>query len=307
MIEVAKVSKSYGDFQALSSIDFKIDRQHGITALLGPNGAGKTTTLRLITGYLQATSGEIRVGGISVDDEQRRVEVKRLIGYLPESTALYPEMLISEYLEFMGRVRGLDGETLERRAEEMVGELELGSHYYSPLGILSKGFKQRVALAGALIHDPPYVILDEPTSGLDPNQIAHIRALIKKLGKKSILILSTHILAEVEDICDRVIIMSRGRIVADQPAHELRAAHASCMLVARGEGIAARLKECPIVSAAEKRERPDLPEGFQAIVCQLRDDRPEELFAFVARQGWEVRELAPLTRSLQEVFSELTR
>ncbi len=307
MIDLQKVSKFYGDFQAVSEISFQITSERGITALLGPNGAGKTTTLRLITGYLQASAGQITVGGIPVDDEERRVEVKRMIGYLPESTAIYPEMLISEYLDFMGRVRGLDDAALKRGAEEMVEELELSSHLYSPLGILSKGFRQRVALAGALIHSPRYIILDEPTSGLDPNQIAHIRALIKKLGKKSVMILSTHILAEVEDICDHVIIISRGRIVADQPARELRAAHASCMLVARGPELSQKLKECAVVSAVQARPRPDIPQGFEALVCQLNDDRPQELFSFVARQGWEVRELAPLTRSLQEVFSELTR
>lgn len=309
MIEVQGLSKSYGDFPALQDVSFSIQKDHGITALLGPNGAGKTTTMRLLTGYLEPTAGSIRIDGRDLADEQQRLEMKRNIGYLPETTPLYPEMLVSEFLEFSGRVRGLSGEALEARARDMIEKLELGSHLYSPIGILSKGFRQRVALAGTLIHEPGVIILDEPTSGLDPNQISHIRMLIKSLSRTATLILSTHILQEVEDICDRVIIVSRGRIVADAPTTELRSLP-SVRIVARGassEAVASKLKDSNLVRSC----RPDagtatVPEGFTAIICELSGERPEELFKYVASQGWDVREFAPLKRSLQEIFGELT-
>ncbi len=313
MIEVQGLSKSYGDFPALQDVSFSIQRDHGITALLGPNGAGKTTTMRLLTGYLEPTAGSIRIDGRDLADEQQRLEMKRNVGYLPETTPLYPEMLVSEFLEFAGRVRGLSDDALEPRARDMIEKLELGSHLYSPIGILSKGFRQRVALAGTLIHEPGVIILDEPTSGLDPNQISHIRTLIKSLSRAATLILSTHILQEVEDICDRVIIVSRGRIVADAPTTELRSLP-SVRIVARStanagntEEIASKLKDSSLVRSC----RPDagtatVPDGFAAVICELEGDRPEQLFAHVASQGWEVREFAPLKRSLQEIFGELT-
>jgi len=227
-------------------------------------------------------------------------------------TCALPILLVSEYLEFMGRVRGLSGNHLEKRARMMVEQLELGSHLFSPIGILSKGFRQRAALAATLIHDPEVIILDEPTSGLDPNQIQHIRSLIREIGKRSTLILSTHILQEVEDICDRVIIVSRGRIAADERTSELRTTRASCRVAARSDAghaaVQKKLGECNLVQSVEERSDAEagLPEGYGVFVCRLSEDSPEKLFAFVAEQGWEVREVAPLTRSLQEIFHELT-
>jgi ABC-2 type transport system ATP-binding protein len=306
MIEVKGVSKQFGNFKALHNLNFRIETGSGITALLGPNGAGKTTTMRLITGFLRPTAGEIFVDGFSVRDDSELVEIKRKIGYLPETTPLYPEMLVSEYIEFMGRVRGLSGADLEKRGREMIDVLELASCFYSPIGILSKGFRQRVALAGTLIHNPDIIILDEPTSGLDPNQIQHIRSLIRALGKEKTVILSTHILQEVEDICERVIIISRGRVVADEITGVLRSAH-SCLIVARGEGIKESLLSFDGVRSVRSEENPPgEPEGFQKYICQIEENRPEKLFAQVAKKGWDVREFAPLARSLEEVFRELT-
>lgn len=312
MIEVHGLCKSYGDFQALQNATFTIPKNQGITALLGPNGAGKTTTMRLMTGFLEPTSGDIRFDGKSVTDPRELQDIKRRIGYLPESTPLYPEMLVSEYLEFIGRVRGLDGAELETNARDMIEKLELGSHLYSPIGILSKGFRQRVALAATLIHKPEVIILDEPTSGLDPNQIAHIRSLIRTLGEGSTLILSTHILQEVEDICDRVIIVNRGRIVADQATSSLRSAR-EVRVIARGAGIREKLGASPVVSQCRvitdigAHLSGGVPEGFEVFVCELgAQGQPEQLFAHVAGQGWEVREFAPMTRSLEEIFAELT-
>ncbi len=309
MIETEGISKRYGDFPALQDISFQVGKEHGITALLGPNGAGKTTAMRLITGYLTPNEGKISVGGLEMN-EKNRVAIKRRIGYLPETTPLYPEMLISEYLQFIGQVRGLAGEELEERAAEMVELLQLGSHLYSPITVLSRGFRQRVGIAATLIHKPDYLVLDEPTSGLDPNQIQHIRGVIRELGRQYTLILSTHILQEVEDICDRVIIISRGRVVADEPTEVLRSAQA-CRVVARGQDVVGTLKQLDFVKECRQEQAVGLPEGYHAYACELDSDRPQDLFSYIAQQGiaqkgWEVREFAPVSRSLQEVFQELT-
>lgn len=305
MIEVKNLTKAFGDFTAVSDVSFSIPEQSGIVGLLGPNGAGKTTTMRLLTGYLTPTSGEITINGRSHHNERELVELKREIGYLPETTPLYPEMLVSEYLQFMGQVRGMSDADLETSAIEMIEQLSLGSHLYTPIGLLSKGFRQRTALAGALIHRPKLIILDEPTSGLDPNQILEIRDLLRELGKRATVILSTHILQEVEDVCGRVIIINRGRISADAPTSILRG-KAAYVLVAKGENLAKALAAMPLVS--ECRHVPDvkLTDGYARFECQLSTDNPEQLFAEIAKTGWQVREFAPLSRSLQEVFQELT-
>lgn len=306
MIEVRNVTKNFGDFSALKNISFRIEEKSGITALLGPNGAGKTTTMRLITGFLKPNSGDIFLNGYSVRDEMELVEIKKRVGYLPETAPLYPEMLISEYLEFMGHVRGVTGNLLEKRARELIGSLELGSHFYSPIGILSKGFRQRVALAGTLIHDPEIIILDEPTSGLDPNQLLHIRNMIRDLSGEKILIFSTHILQEVEDICERVVIISRGRVAANEKMDSLRNVH-SCAIVARGEKIKDTLLSYDIVRGVWSEDNTgDLPEGYMRYVCQLNEDKPEVLFKQVADRGWEIREFSPLSRSLADIFKEHT-
>ena len=304
MIEVKALSKNYGDFPALQNANFTIGRRNGITALLGPNGAGKTTTLRLLTGYLQATSGRVYINN-QVMNATNHVAIKRKIGYLPETTPLYPEMLVSEYIGFMGRARGLSEEKLEEVGHEMIDLLELGSHLYTPITLLSKGFRQRVALAATLIHKPDYIILDEPTSGLDPNQIQHIRKLIRKLGEKHILILSTHILQEVEDICDRVIILSRGQVVADESASALRSAQAYRIIV-KGSNVEKSLGECAIVKNCRSETVSSATAGYGLYVCELKEDKPEALFAHIKKESWELRELAPVARSLQEVFHELT-
>lgn len=304
MIELSHVCRSFGDFNAVQDVSFSLDSSSGIIGLLGPNGAGKTTTMRMITGYLRPTSGDIRIDGSSVLDEDRLTDIKRSIGYLPETTPLYPEMLVSEYLAFMGRVRGVPDSEIGGAADEMVEKLDLSSHVYSPIGILSKGFRQRVALAGTLIHGPRVIILDEPTSGLDPNQISEIRHLIRELGKKALLILSTHILQEVEELCSRVIVISRGRLVADASMESLRSGHA-CIVAVRGPSAREKLSSLAPVAAVRKDERP-LGDGFERYICELKDAGPEKLFALLASSGLEVRELSPVSKSLQSVFEELT-
>ncbi|HMU85258.1 MAG TPA: ATP-binding cassette domain-containing protein [Leptospiraceae bacterium] len=303
MIEVKEVSRTFGDFTAVQGVSFNVDRKAGITGLLGPNGAGKTTTMRMITGYLRPSSGDILIDGESVRDEENLTGIKRRIGYLPETTPLYPEMLVSEFLKFMGEVRGVHGAELDASAVQMVDRLDLGSHLYSPIGILSKGFRQRVALAGTLIHKPEVIILDEPTSGLDPNQISEIRSLIVELGKTATVILSTHILQEVEELCNRVIIINRGRVVADETTAVLKSVQA-CSVVARGEDVEKKLASIPIVTSVIAGQ--NHKDGFRQYLCEVGENGPEKLFAELAGKSLEVREFAPVARSLQSVFEELT-
>lgn len=306
MIEFRNVTRHFGEFVAVRDLSFSVDRGTGITALLGPNGAGKSTTLRLLTGYLKPTGGEILINGLSLNSPEMQVEIKKRIGYLPESAPLYPEMLVSEYLEFSGNARGISPAELPGRIEEMVDRLELGSHFYSPAGILSKGFRQRLALAGSLIHHPEIVILDEPTSGLDPNQIVHIRNIIRDLGKTSTLILSTHIMQEVEDLCDRVIVVSRGSIVADRSMQEMRGDRGGVEILVKVEPALLQTGIHEFDSGMELVHQEQSKDGYYRYSLRLGSRPVEEVFRFIADRGWDVRSFTPSVRSLQDIFHELT-
>ncbi|HOS96969.1 MAG TPA: ATP-binding cassette domain-containing protein [Deltaproteobacteria bacterium] len=212
MIHVEKLTKYYGDFCAVNGIDLDV-RTGEITGLLGPNGAGKTTTLRMLTGYLEPTSGTIRVD--RHDTSTDMLSIKRLMGYLPESAPLYHNMLVYDYLDYVARIRGLADGKKDERIRAMADLCGLRGIMHKPVGELSKGLKQRVGLAHAMIDDPQVLVLDEPTSGLDPNQIVEIRDIIRTIGRDKTIILSTHILSEAEATCDRIVIIDRGRIVAD--------------------------------------------------------------------------------------------
>jgi len=306
MINVKDLTVKYGEFCAVDNVSFYIDPSSGITGLLGPNGAGKTTTMRVLTGYLSPTNGYIEIGGIPFDENPRNHnEIKKRIGYLPESNPLYPEMLVIEYLEFMAYAKQLEQNRIKERMDFLIETLELHSHLYTPLSLLSKGFRQRAALAATLIHDPEIIILDEPTTGLDPNQIISIRNFIKGLSKEKTLILSTHILKEVEDVCDRVIIINKGKIVADRKVEELQRSN-FIVIVAKShrENIPEELKKVPIIKNVQ--EENILQSEFKRFICELREDKPEHLFNEIKRLDWEVREFSPLERSLEEVFRELT-
>jgi ABC-2 type transport system ATP-binding protein len=306
MINVKDLTVKYGEFCAVDNVSFYIDPSSGITGLLGPNGAGKTTTMRVLTGYLSPTNGYIEIGGIPFDENPRNhIEIKKRIGYLPESNPLYPEMLVIEYLEFMAYAKQLEQNRIKERMDFLIETLELQSHLYTPLSLLSKGFRQRAALAATLIHDPEIIILDEPTTGLDPNQIISIRNFIKGLSKEKTLILSTHILKEVEDVCDRVIIINKGKIVADRKVEELQRSN-FIVIVAKShrENILEELKKVPLVKNVQ--EENILQSEFKRYICELREDKPEHLFNEIKRLDWEVREFSPLERSLEEVFRELT-
>jgi len=220
MIEVANLSKRYGDLRAIEGVSFTAVKGQ-ILGFLGPNGAGKTTTMRIITGFMPATSGTVRVEGFDVFDQSN--EVRRRIGYLPENPPLYNDMSVSPYLRFVARLKGLGRREVGEALERVLATCGLDSVRDRLLGHLSKGYRQRVGLAQALIHDPPVLVLDEPTIGLDPRQIRDIRALVRALGGKRTIVLSTHILSEVMEVCDKVVIINDGRVaLEDQLANMTR-------------------------------------------------------------------------------------
>jgi ABC-2 type transport system ATP-binding protein len=219
MIEARDLVKRYDGVLALDKVSIKVNRGE-VLGFLGPNGAGKSTTMRILTCFTAPTEGSASVNGHDVTSDS--LAARESIGYLPESNALYPDMLVLEYLQFAGEVRGLDKATLQKRVKEVVEETGLGNVYAKTIRTLSKGYKQRVGLAQALLHEPPIMILDEPMSGLDPNQAVEIRDLIKDIGRSRTVVLSTHNLAEVQVACDRVLIISKGRIVADDTAEGLQ-------------------------------------------------------------------------------------
>ena len=220
MIDARDLTKHYGPVTALKNATFQVNRGE-VVGFLGPNGAGKTTTMKILTCFIAPSGGTAQIGGADIFDDP--IAVREAIGYLPENTPLYTEMLVLEFLEFVGRMRGLSGSALQARLRKVVEETSLGDVIGKSIGELSKGFRQRVGLAQALIHEPPVLILDEPMSGLDPNQAVEIRELIREIGRERTVILSTHNLSEVRVTCGRVLIISRGQLVADDTPEELAA------------------------------------------------------------------------------------
>ena len=220
MIDARDLTKHYGPVTALKNASFQVNRGE-VVGFLGPNGAGKTTTMKILTCFIAPSGGTAQIGGADIFDDP--IAVREAIGYLPENTPLYTEMLVLEYLEFVGKMRGLSGAALKARLRKVVEETSLGDVIGKSIGELSKGFRQRVGLAQALIHEPPVLILDEPMSGLDPNQAVEIRELIREIGRERTVILSTHNLSEVRVTCGRVLIISQGQLVADDTPEELAA------------------------------------------------------------------------------------
>jgi ABC-2 type transport system ATP-binding protein len=218
-IKIQNLSKTYGTQRAVDDISFEVNKGE-IVGFLGPNGAGKSTTMKILTGYIPATSGLAEVNGLDV--KSNPMEIKRSIGYLPEHNPLYLDMYVREFLEFVGSLYGIKGSSLKNRVEEVINLVGLDREKHKKIGELSKGYRQRVGIAQAFIHDPEVLILDEPTTGLDPNQLVEIRHLIKQIGQNKTVVFSTHIMQEVEAICDRVIIINRGKIVADGKLAELQ-------------------------------------------------------------------------------------
>ncbi len=305
MIEVQNLYKYYGDFCAVSDISFSIKKGE-ITGLLGPNGAGKSTTMRMITGYLSPASGKITVGEKNIADEP--IAVKKMIGYLPESAPLYQDMMVYDYLHYAARIHDVDSEERVRETAFTCGLIEV---MHKNISELSKGYRQRVGLAHAMIHDPAILILDEPTTGLDPNQIIEIRNLIKKIGKEKTVILSTHILSEVEATCDRVIIIDSGKIVVDGNTAEVQRAHRGSVSVkltvtgASAAEISTALAAVEGVAGVRVLSEDSAFVSLAVAAAAESEIRPQ-LFAAIVAKGWVLYEMVREQNTLEEIFRELT-
>ncbi len=302
-IEAQNLTKDYGNFLALRDVSFEAQRGE-ILGFLGPNGAGKTTTMRILTGYMPPSSGTARIAGYDVFADS--IEARRRIGYLPETVPLYPEMSIYDYLDFYARLRGVQGrDAAIERAMEMT---DIGERADMLIGKLSKGFRQRVGIAQALLHEPEVLILDEPTIGLDPKQIIEVRNLIKSLGGEHTVLLSSHILPEVSQLCSRVLIINDGKIVAEDTPERLGARvrgaeHIFLQVAAPAPEIPAELEKIQGVLSVSPKEA---PAGAYEIETTLNTDRRADIAAKAVQRGWGVLELRPVGLSLEEVFLKLT-
>lgn len=313
MIKVEALSKRYARHLAVDQINFEIERGQ-IVGFLGPNGAGKTTTMRILTCFLPPSSGSANVAGYDV--LQSPLEVKRRIGYLPETPPLYPEMGVREYLTFVGRLKNIASGDLKRRVDESMERCSVADVRDKLIGKLSKGYRQRVGLAQAIIHKPDVLVLDEPTSGLDPKQINETRSLIRSLAGDHTVILSTHILPEVEQICQRVIIISKGRIAATDTVHNLtnrlRGAEAVAVEIEsrsstplEAAAVLRKLEQVAGVSRVLERNAQGPRLLFEVESLQGRSVRAD-LARAVVESGWNLNELRPVSVSLEEVFLQLT-
>jgi ABC-2 type transport system ATP-binding protein len=312
MIKVDGLTKRYARTVAVDNISFEVEKGQ-IVGFLGPNGAGKTTTMRVLTCFLPPTSGTASVAGFDVLEHP--LEVKKHIGYLPETPPLYPEMEVTEYLAFTGRLKGIGSGDLKRRIDEVTERCAIGDVRTKLIGKLSKGYRQRVGLAQAIIHNPDVLILDEPTSGLDPKQIIEIRELLKSLAGEHTIILSTHILSEVEHSCERVIIISQGKLVAIDSVvnltNRLRGSEAVAVEVEAAEGrpapaeVQQRLEQVTGVSRVMLKESKDGRSSFEVESIQGRHIRAD-LARSVVNAGWNLSELRPVGLSLEQIFLQLT-
>jgi ABC-2 type transport system ATP-binding protein len=304
MINVQKLTKFFGPVMAIDGISFEVDRGE-VVGFLGPNGAGKTTTMRILTSYLPATSGIAKVAGYDVMTQS--LDVRRHIGYLPESVPLYPEMRVEEYLTYRAKLKGVPRKERVKRLDYCLDRCRVREVRRRLLGTLSKGYRQRVGLADAMIHDPPILILDEPTTGLDPVQIRETLALIQELGEAHTVLLSTHILAEVEAICERVIIINSGRVGISRTLADLEA-QAVTVLEVRGpsEQIAGTIRNTEGVLSVTVKALGDGLTRFDVRTQDGRDLR-ETLAEKLMHKGWVLRRLEMHRRTLEEAFFEVLR
>jgi ABC-2 type transport system ATP-binding protein len=306
MIQVSHLSKRFGKTRAIDDISFEVARGE-IVGFLGANGAGKTTTMRILAGFLAASEGRVRVGGLDVRRDS--LEVRRLIGYLPENAPLYPEMRVREYLDFRARIKGLYGRRRRERIGAVLSDCNIEDVHREIIGRLSKGYRQRVALADCLLHEPHLFLLDEPALGLDPGQIRRVRQLIKGLAPHHTVLLCTHILAEVEVMCDRVLILREGRIIASDTPERLRGvlkggAHFRAEIRGPAEAVRAALGAIPSVTAVRGDDGGEWT-GFRIETEDGADVRPA-IYEAVARNGWSLRELRAERSSLEDVFVAMT-
>ncbi|MEI0844485.1 ATP-binding cassette domain-containing protein [Brachyspira pilosicoli] len=308
MISVKNLTKYYDDFQALKGISFEI-KSGEIVGILGPNGAGKSTTLRILTSYLSPTSGDAIIDGKSILDKD--IEIKKIIGYLPESAPLYNDMCVFDYLVYMADIQELDRNKLSERLNYVVEACSLKDVISKPIGELSKGYKQRVGLAGAIIHDPKILILDEPTNGLDPNQIVEIRELIKELGKEKTVLISTHILSEVEATCSRAIIINKGTIIADNdPKHlsvdnKISSIKLSLKTNDSFETIKTKLNSLDNIQDITLVEEDN---NIKTIIVKTTDKEPiEKVYKFIKNTDWIIYKFVKEKENLETVFHTLTK
>jgi ABC-2 type transport system ATP-binding protein len=308
MITVKNLTKKYGDLKAVDNVSFEV-RTGEILGFLGPNGAGKTTTVRIVTCYMLPTSGSVEVDGQNALEHS--LEVRKKIGYLPENAPLYPDMTVLDYLHFIMGLRDVPRERFRSRTREMTEICGLEPVINRNIGELSKGFRQRVGLAQAMVHDPEILILDEPTSGLDPNQIAEIRDLIKQLGREKTVILCSHILPEVEATCGRVLIINQGKIVADGTPAELQSGFQGMTriwmeLKTDSGDVMDKLRKLKNVEKATQISAGDGGSKRFTIECTSGVDLREELFRLAVQNQWVILELRKEQASLEDVFRQLT-
>lgn len=309
MITVKNLTKRYGDVNALTGISFSIQKGE-VVGLLGPNGAGKTTTLKILTCFIAGSSGESSIGGF--DCFEQSDEARSLVGYLPENNPLYEEMNVVEYLRFAAEMHGVPKDDQQKSIRKVLKECALEEKAFYSIAELSKGFKQRVGIAAALIHDPKVLILDEPTTGLDPNQVLEIRNLIKKLGKEKTLIVSTHVLSEVEATCSRVIIIDKGTIVATGSPNELKGKATGELKIkvvlagskSKTEQMLKTLEGITKVSELQTAKRGEV--AFE-IYSKAKTDIREALFDTVVKNNMKLLELTPQEASLEDIFASVTK
>ncbi len=308
MVEIKNLCKHYGPFTAVDNVSFDVERGE-VLGFLGPNGAGKSTTMKMVTGFLTPDGGTVSIGGHDIT--KNPVAVKKRIGYLPEGAPAYPDMTAQTFLDFIAEVRGLTGNEKRRRVEETINKVNLEGVVYQPIETLSKGFKRRVGLAQAILHDPEVLILDEPTDGLDPNQKHEVRALIKEMAAEKVIILSTHILEEVDAVCTRAVIIAAGKLVADGTPTELEARspqHNSVTLALRGtdKKTAERaLKKIDVIKTVESTAETENVVGFR---LYPRANRPmvAAISQLAQEQKWQIEELHVHKGRLDEVFRTIT-
>jgi ABC-2 type transport system ATP-binding protein len=307
MIEVNKLVKRYAGYEAVRGISFDVKKGE-IVGFLGPNGAGKSTTMRILTGYLPSTSGEVRIAGMDLLNDS--LEVRRKIGYMPESVPLYPEMRVSDYLSYRAALKGVKSRAIKARVADVMERCAVKDVGRRIIGNLSKGYKQRVGLADAMVHDPELLILDEPTAGLDPNQIRTVRDLIKDLGKDHTILISTHILTEVEMVCSRAIIIHKGKIEASDTLESLRRMVRSGVLTLEVKAEAGpareRIAALPAVGGVELTGQEEGWSRFE-VSAKPGQDLREQADRLVRESGWPLREFHFGRATLEDVFVELTQ
>jgi ABC-2 type transport system ATP-binding protein len=304
LLTLDRVTKRFNGVPAVDDVSFTVDRGQ-VVGFLGPNGAGKSTTMRMVTQYFEPDAGQIRLDGVLLAEAGR--DAKRRIGFLPENNPLYVEMLVSEYLDFMARLRELAGRERAGALDDAVAATGIESVFYRPVGELSKGFRQRVGLAAAILHRPDLLVLDEPTEGLDPNQRVEIRRLISDLGRERTVMLSTHVLPEVQFTCSRLLIINRGKIVADGEVEALvgqASAGVRISVEASGDQLEDRLATLEGVRAVERREATN---GRVKLSISAGEDVRPRIFELAKTEGWVLYELHQEAGSLEDLFRQLTR